>query len=224
MSSSYPGALDSLANPSGGDAMNGANLHSAQHANANDAIEAVQSTLGIDPQGSEATVADRLDAIESSVGGGGGLILVASGTFSGSSTPHFDNVFDNTYRVHKLIVRLTSSAANFLRLRLRASGTDNTTSASYVSNGVGFTPSEDKMLAGVARTDYAIITYDIIDVAAAAKTYFNGTSIWGVGGATGGNSVHGCMHTQTVAYDGFTLYDDSSGTLAGDYWVYGYPT
>lgn len=38
--------------------------HASQHANANDAIEAIQAELGTDPAGSESTVAARIAAIE----------------------------------------------------------------------------------------------------------------------------------------------------------------
>lgn len=72
MASSYPGSLDSLTNPASGDAMNSGAGHAAQHADANDAIEAIQATLGVDPQGGELTVADRLDALESGGGSGSG--------------------------------------------------------------------------------------------------------------------------------------------------------
>lgn len=47
MSSSYPGALDSFSNPSGASYQDDASvLHADQHANANDAIEALEAKLG----------------------------------------------------------------------------------------------------------------------------------------------------------------------------------
>ncbi len=63
MATNYPGAVDSLTNPGAGDALTSPS-HSAQHANANDAIEAVQTELGTDPSGSAATVKARFEAIE----------------------------------------------------------------------------------------------------------------------------------------------------------------
>lgn len=45
MSTAYPGALDALVNPSGSDFLNSPN-HVEQHANANDAIEALEAKLG----------------------------------------------------------------------------------------------------------------------------------------------------------------------------------
>jgi hypothetical protein len=46
MATSYPGALDSLVNPLTTDDM-GVVLHTDQHGNANDAIEALQAKVGI---------------------------------------------------------------------------------------------------------------------------------------------------------------------------------
>ncbi len=63
MATNYPGSIDSLTNPSAGDALTSPS-HSAQHANANDAIEAIETELGVNPSGSDATVAARLTAIE----------------------------------------------------------------------------------------------------------------------------------------------------------------
>lgn len=63
MASSYPGALDSLTNPVATDPLNNP-AHAGQHADANDAIEAIQSTLGINPEGTYSTVAERMDEVD----------------------------------------------------------------------------------------------------------------------------------------------------------------
>ena len=63
MATNYPGSIDSLTNPSAGDALTSPS-HSAQHANANDAIEAIETELGTDPAGGSATVKARFDVIE----------------------------------------------------------------------------------------------------------------------------------------------------------------
>ena len=73
MATNYPGAIDSLTNPSAGDALTSPS-HSAQHANANDAIEAIETELGTTPSGSESTVAARLTAIENGTRMGTGSI------------------------------------------------------------------------------------------------------------------------------------------------------
>lgn len=62
MPSNYPGALDSFANPAGTDPRTSPD-HAGQHTATNDAMEAVQGELGLDPAGDYATVRARLDAL-----------------------------------------------------------------------------------------------------------------------------------------------------------------
>ena len=63
MASAYPDGLDDLVNPTPTSNMATVS-HSAQHIAANDAIEAIEGTLGVSPQGTEETVVARLDAID----------------------------------------------------------------------------------------------------------------------------------------------------------------
>lgn len=56
MATTFPTSLDGLTNPSSGDTLN-APSHSAQHANSNDAIEALQTKVGVD----NSAVATSLD-------------------------------------------------------------------------------------------------------------------------------------------------------------------
>lgn len=71
MPSSYPGALDNLPDPTGAGtlAADGGKSHSAWHALVNDAVDAVQVTLGVNPQGGSATVVARLTALDATVAG-----------------------------------------------------------------------------------------------------------------------------------------------------------
>jgi len=70
MSTNYPGALDSFVNPTATDTLDSATVpHAAQHDNINDAMSAVQVTLGVNPQGGSATVVARLTALDSTVAG-----------------------------------------------------------------------------------------------------------------------------------------------------------
>lgn len=66
MASLYPDALDELVNPTATSNMATVS-HSEQHIAANDAIEAIEATLGINPEGSETSVADRLDAVDTTL-------------------------------------------------------------------------------------------------------------------------------------------------------------
>jgi hypothetical protein len=58
MATNYPGALDSFTNPTATDNLSSATVpHATQHANINDAIEAIEAELGVNPSGASATVA-----------------------------------------------------------------------------------------------------------------------------------------------------------------------
>lgn len=67
--STYPGVLDDLGstNPTSGTQMDDGAGHAAQHSAANDAIDAIQATLGVNPQGGEASVDARLDAMDTAI-------------------------------------------------------------------------------------------------------------------------------------------------------------
>jgi hypothetical protein len=66
VATSYPSGLDSFTNPTGTDPLSNP-AHAAQHSDANDAIEAIESTLGVNPQGSASTVGARIDDLSASV-------------------------------------------------------------------------------------------------------------------------------------------------------------
>lgn len=69
MATAYPGALDDFTNPTASDTLNSNTVpHATQHADANDAIEAIEATLGTNPEGGEATVSDRIGALETGLG------------------------------------------------------------------------------------------------------------------------------------------------------------
>jgi hypothetical protein len=55
VATNFPTSLDSLANPSSGDALSSPS-HSSQHSNANDAIEALQTKVGIDSSADTASL------------------------------------------------------------------------------------------------------------------------------------------------------------------------
>lgn len=61
MASSYPGAADTLAKPTSTTNLDDAGyLHDVVHTDVANAVEAVQATLGVNPQGGSATVVARL--------------------------------------------------------------------------------------------------------------------------------------------------------------------
>lgn len=68
MSTQYPTGLDNFVNPTATDRLDSNTVpHHLQHANLNDAVEAIQTVIGLNPAGSHLTVKDRIVAIESNV-------------------------------------------------------------------------------------------------------------------------------------------------------------
>ena len=86
MASTYPTTLDALSTTSANSTPS-VDTHPALHNDANDAINAIQGTLGTNPQGAEVTVAERLDAIEDALGGGGGTKTLARFTAADNQPP-----------------------------------------------------------------------------------------------------------------------------------------
>jgi len=68
MATNYPNSLDVLNNPSSTDRLDSPTVpHHEQHSNANDAIEALQTVLGVNPAGSHLTVKDRIISAETNI-------------------------------------------------------------------------------------------------------------------------------------------------------------
>ena len=66
MATNFPASLDSLTNPTSSDSLNSPS-HSAQHANSNDAIEALQAKVGVDSSAVATSHDYKIDALETDV-------------------------------------------------------------------------------------------------------------------------------------------------------------
>lgn len=72
MTTSFPTALDNFSNPTGSDLLSATAVpHADQHANANDAIEALQAKVGIDGSADVNSIDYRVSYLEAHGGGGG---------------------------------------------------------------------------------------------------------------------------------------------------------
>jgi len=68
MPTNYPNSLDILINPAASDSLNSTTVpHAKQHSDLNDAVEAIQTVVGINPAGSHLTIKDRIIAAEQSI-------------------------------------------------------------------------------------------------------------------------------------------------------------
>ena len=90
MATNFPTSLDSLTNPLSTDTL-ASPSHSGQHANANDAIEALQAKVGVDGSAVTTSLDYRVDALENATGGAS--VTVSS---TAPSTPSAGDLwFDN---------------------------------------------------------------------------------------------------------------------------------
>lgn len=65
MATVYPAALDNFINPTPTDTLNSTTVpHAKQHADLNDAVEAIETILGINPSGIHPTVEYRIGVAE----------------------------------------------------------------------------------------------------------------------------------------------------------------
>lgn len=68
MATNYPSSLDNFVNPISSDTLNSVSVpHHAQHANLNDAVEGMQTVIGLNPAGAHLTVKDRIIAAEANI-------------------------------------------------------------------------------------------------------------------------------------------------------------
>ena len=157
MATNYPSGLDSLSNPAGSDALSTG--HAAQHANANDAIEAIEGELGLNPRGGSATVKARIDAIEANSWVTSARIAdgTVTGTDIASGTVTSANLVDGT------IVNADINAAAAID-KTKISGTAVTTADSgSVTSGM--------------ILDGTIVNTDVNASAAIAATKIAGTAV-----------------------------------------------
>jgi hypothetical protein len=67
MATAYPGAIDDFTNPTSSDTLNSVTVpHATQHSDLNDAVEAIETALGTNPEGDAADVSARIGALETS--------------------------------------------------------------------------------------------------------------------------------------------------------------
>jgi hypothetical protein len=162
-----------------------------------------------------------------SVLGGGGLTLVTSQAFTTSSAVNVNNCFTSTYENYKLLLTNTGSTTLNIRMRMRASATDDT-SANYYNQSVNGNvasvtgaqeTTQTSMRVATGRTEPAAHTIDVFQPQLAAATA--AVSLGGTGSTNPSVYMWLAYHNVATAYDGFSLIT-STGTITGTLRVYGY--
>ena len=205
MATNFPASVDSLTNPVSNDSLNSPS-HSAQHTNANDAIEAIETYL---------------------LGGGQGLTLVKKQTIGTAvSTVEVTSAFSATYEAYKIIISGGSaSATDYLKFQLGASTTGYDESlllAPYASAFVKASNTNQPSFSYAGNTFSGQAIYlnaDLVNPFLAKYTTLTSSSGGQVSTAFG---VYGGVHKVATSYTAFTLIPTSGTLTGGTIYVYGY--
>jgi hypothetical protein len=165
-----------------------------------------------------------------STGTGNSSSIGANGSveFSSCATLSLNGVFSATYDNYMVAIRFDPSADVDIQMRLRASGTDNSTASSYVTQYIYATSTSVTSYRSSAGTIAAFLwgrnvqrngaTANFYGPYLAQPTAFRTVSVDDVSSASL-IDVAG-THNQSTAYDGFTL-TVNGGTFDGLVSVYG---
>lgn len=158
---------------------------------------------------------------------GAGMDLIATSTFSAASSVSINNCFTSAYENYKIVWTAGSvSALGTILLRLRASGTDNTTT-NYGSSGVYALFSGTVSGTGYNAQNFWAMHYcantssqhRAIELMQPQATY--NTSFGSVGSNSDANAYYAGWFGATTQFDGFSILP-GSGTMTGTVRVYGY--
>ena len=159
-----------------------------------------------------------------------GLTFISGATFTsvtGVSAPN--SSFTSTYTNYRVIFTLTSAPTDLIYMRLRASGSDNTTSAYYTAqNRINYSGTRSDYGGSAASSiilgttsgspaEWTQFILDFMNPQVALQTTVNiAGSTGSIVSTTGVGAFNG-----TTAFDAFSLLINSS-TISGNYRIYGY--
>jgi len=213
MATNYPTSLDTLTNPVSNDSLNSPS-HSAQHANANDAIEAIEAKLGI---GNANQV---------------GLYHITTATVTSAGSTIINNCFSSAYDNYFITFNASGSSGNIrMNGQLSVGGVTSATQYFYGYNGI---TSAGAGAAGFAGADSKLSLVDINTADPNQSSFVlwvhkpfltRNTTFELISSNSNGSayfSQHGSgLHYTTTSYDGIA-FGPASGTFSGTFVVYGY--
>ena len=217
MATNFPTSLDTLTNPTSSDSLSSPS-HSAQHANVNDAVEALQAKVGVD--GSAVTTSLDYKVAQQ------GLVLVKTQTVGTSVssvtvTDAFSSTFDN-YRI--VVVGAGGSADAGLCLRFGTTATGyygslyfdlfdgSNTGVARINNGTEVTVGLTQNGVTVFTTSIDVTSPNLATYQQLHGTFYGrGYSGW-FGGVLANNNV----------YTSFQILPNAGLLSGGTIRVYGY--
>jgi hypothetical protein len=163
-----------------------------------------------------------------------GMVLLNTTSFSGvASTSLPASTFTSTYENYLIKINFVNSDSAALRVRLRASGTDNTGATAYGSSGYNMTSNSNTVNGESSRGSSWIVGFSTAtlesgnsetlvfspQVATRRTTFHARNSLWN--GTDFGTSQYAGGHTELVSYDSATFFP-AAGTFTGTIRVYGF--
>jgi hypothetical protein len=162
-----------------------------------------------------------------------GLVFITGGSISSTATS-VDNCFSSTYLNYKIVLNdLVVSAGSRVRMRLRVSGADNTTSNySSAVGGIDTTSSTFVVSLGNQNaTSFAFTTdtnvgaglstsFDLLAPFDTNPTHYGPAGVWQTETVLAATSIG--VFKATTSFDGITFFPTSPDTMTGTYKIYGY--
>lgn len=165
-----------------------------------------------------------------------GLVLIDEESFSAVSSVSLNNVFTSTYDNYRVLISemvTSTGGANPINMRLRASGSDDTSanygrSWVYDNGGSGAAvisqDSQTTWVLGEQNSSFANYRFNAsLDFLSPKLTH--ATTVVGNCSSQGSSNIYTLQGTwfivSTTAFDGFTIYPNS-GNISGNVRVYGY--
>lgn len=162
-----------------------------------------------------------------------GMRFITSGTFTSQSSVSINNCFSSDYTNYRVVVgNITQSTTLVMRIRMRSAGADNSVAAyDHAYPYLYTTGGAVNISAGAAQTGLyvgdtnsssnstAAFSFDVFQPFLARRTIWLGTAmnLYNNFFTMSGGGVH----SVESSFDGFTLYT-ATGTITGNYQVYGY--
>jgi hypothetical protein len=153
-----------------------------------------------------------------------GLQYITGQTFTAVSAVNINNCFTSTYDNYRIMMRITNSVSVNMQCRVRASGSDLTTSTyrygryllgTTTAFNAGSDNQTDSQFPLAGSADSAGHAIDVLSPMLAQQT-----SVLQISQGSIGQILFGQV-ANTTAYDGFTVFP-ASGTITGTIRVYGY--
>ena len=209
--------MDNFTNPTANDSLN-LPSHSTQHANANDAIEAIEGYL--------LTGAGKT-----------GLVHLSTTAFTGVGVFAIDGAFTSAYANYRVMVDYSGSGSYAtLNFQFRNGGAVvGGAGADYYgcmygydsSNGIGTLPASALSFAYIGAINTRLLTnisFDVYNPASAStRSALTAQTTYQSSAGPLAYSVGGLNYTVSAATDGFQI-SLSGGTASGNVRIYGYRT